>query len=262
MCSAAARVFILPLKDVALSEGDRVIIAATRPTLTDALKSRDDIFGLKDLKSDDRSLADAVIAPASRMIGRSISQLTLQYETGCHVLGIQRRRRMIRTMLHNIRFEAGDVLLIVGSRQAIRDLSHTYDVFLLEWSATDLPSHMQSRKALAIFGTVVIAAATGFLPLVAAAPARRIRDAHEPRVEYPSGRARARPKSVFSCRDSHWAVGCTRGLWRTKIPHLARHAEYGCIPFGHSRRIISADRSSDQCSQQQCRRRAVHTRSS
>ena len=161
--------FYPPFEDVALSEGDRVIIAATRPTLTDALKSRDDIFGLKDLKSDDRSLADAVIAPASRMIGRSISQLTLQYETGCHVLGIQRRRRMIRTMLHNIRFEAGDVLLIVGSRQAIRDLSHTYDVFLLEWSATDLPSHMQSRKALAIFGTVVIAAATGFLPLVAAA---------------------------------------------------------------------------------------------
>ncbi len=158
-----------PFERVELAEGDRVIVAATRPTLTEALKSRGDIFGLKDLKSDDRSLADAVIAPASRMISRSISQLTLQYETGCHVLGIQRRRRMIRTMLHNIRFEAGDVLLIVGSKRAIRDLSHTYDVFLLEWSATDLPSHTQSYKALTIFGAVVVSAATGFLPLVTAA---------------------------------------------------------------------------------------------
>ncbi len=160
--------FYPPFENLELLEGDRLIIAATRATLTEALKSRDDIFGLQDLRSDDRSLADAVIAPASRMIGRSISQLTLQYETGCHVLGIQRRQRMIRTMLHNIRFEAGDVLLIIGSKRAIRNLSQTYDVFLLEWSATDLPHHTQAKKALAIFSIVVIAAATGFLPLVTA----------------------------------------------------------------------------------------------
>ena len=42
------------------------------------------------------TLAEAVIAPGSRMIGRRIEQVGLHAETGCIVLGIQRRSRMIR----------------------------------------------------------------------------------------------------------------------------------------------------------------------
>jgi len=59
-------------------------------------------------------ISEAVVAPGSRMIGRNIEQIGFRRQTGCLVLGIQRRSRMIRTRMLDIRLEAGDVLLLFG----------------------------------------------------------------------------------------------------------------------------------------------------
>lgn len=152
--------------DVVIQLGDQVIASANREVLANAIKSRSDVFGLNQLKTDERILADAVVAPGSRMIGRSLSQITLQYETGCHIVGILRRKRMLRAMIQDIRFEAGDVLLVVGFKQAVRELSHSYDVFLLDWLSTELPHYSQAIKAFLIFTSMVLVTALGILPLI------------------------------------------------------------------------------------------------
>lgn len=173
-----------PFEDVALEPGDVIIIAATRQTLTESLKSGSNIFeGMLEERfaegadngdaparpGGELTLAEAVVAPGSRMIGQTIEQIAFRHQTGCIVLGVQRRSRMIRTLLNDIRLEAGDVLLVLGKSARIQDLRHNRDVLLLEWSATELPDPKLAHRALAIFGVMVSTVLLGWLPIEIAA---------------------------------------------------------------------------------------------
>ena len=175
-----------PFEDIALEAGDVVIVAATRQTLTEALKSGSKIFeGMLEERfaegndngdaparpGGELTLAEAVVAPGSRMIGQTIEQIAFRHQTGCIVLGVQRRSRMIRTVLNDIRLEAGDVLLVLGKSARIQDLRHNRDVLLLEWSATELPDPKLGYRALAIFGVMVATVLAGLLPIEIAAVA-------------------------------------------------------------------------------------------
>ncbi|TNE37233.1 MAG: SLC13 family permease [Alphaproteobacteria bacterium] len=166
-----------PFEDVELQLGDVVIVAATRKTLTEILASKENILsGMIDAQEAPRgrggqnlSLIECVVAPGSRMIGRDIQQIGFRYQTGCIVLGIQRRSRMIRGRMKDIRLEAGDVLLIFGTRKNIIGLRANRDILPLEWSAEEVPDITFAFRARTIFGGVILAAASGLLPIVVAA---------------------------------------------------------------------------------------------
>lgn len=171
-----------PFDDVTLETGDVVVVAATRKALAELLALAPDILhGVirEDLPEDgvprvqpptgEQMLAEVVVAPASRMIGRSLGLIGFRYQTGCIVLGIQRRSRMIRAAMNDIRLDAGDVLLVIGERDDITQLRANRDVLLLEWSAAELPSIAHAKRAMAILGTVVGLAATNLVPIVIAA---------------------------------------------------------------------------------------------
>lgn len=186
MVQRGERPFLPPFEDMVLRPGDTLIIAATRATLMEALKQEPDIFqglihqdgGPSDPDSDDEQrpvrdlmLAETIVAPGSRMIGRNIEQAGFRMETDCIVLGVQRRSRMIRTQMSDIRLEAGDVLLIVGNRQSVRGLRTSRDLLLLEWSTTEIPHLSNARTAQIILGGTVISAALGIVPISIAAVA-------------------------------------------------------------------------------------------
>jgi di/tricarboxylate transporter len=84
----------------------------------------------------------------------------------CTVLGIQRRARMLRTRLHELRLEPGDVLLLVGRQDAIEQLRADPDVLLMEWSASELPLVSKAPIAAAIFAMIVLPAALDLVPIV------------------------------------------------------------------------------------------------
>ncbi|MFT6558842.1 SLC13 family permease [Sneathiella sp.] len=179
------KLLLPPFDDLVLRPCDSVVFAGTRKSLTDAFADNPEIlhdFLENDDQSDsepndkqntrDQTLAEVVVAPASRMIGRALHQISFHYQTGCVVLGIQRRSRMIRTSrMTDIRLEAGDVLLLLGKRQEIMELRNNPDVLLLEWSTRELPALALSLRARLIFGAVILSAATGFVPIVVAAVA-------------------------------------------------------------------------------------------
>lgn len=172
-----------PFDDISLRANDAVIFAGTRKSLTEAFSNNPDIIrdlsaveansgqaseGLFTLRG--QTVAEVVVAPASRMIGRALYQVSFHYRTNCMVLGIQRRSRMIRTnKMSDIRLEAGDVLLILGKQQDIMQLRKNPDVLLLEWSARELPATALSWRARIIFGFVVLSAASGLMPIVVSA---------------------------------------------------------------------------------------------
>lgn len=165
-----------PFDDVELRPGDHLVLSATRGQITDLVTKVDailDRFRIKDSGEDqegegkarDMSITEIIVAPGSRLIGRSVGQSGFEYQSGCRIIGIQRRRNMNRQQLRDIRLETGDVLLVIGSPEALIGLRSNRDVMALEWSIRDLPKFSHARRALMIFAAVVITASTGLLPI-------------------------------------------------------------------------------------------------
>ncbi|WP_422375741.1 SLC13 family permease [Roseibium sp.] len=171
-----------PFENVVLTPGDTVIVAATRTALANALARRQPLMEAEaesgtsnretqTVQDGSISLAEAVVAPASRLMGRTLPQSGFYTDTGCLVMGIQRRSRMPRMAMNDIRLEAGDVLLVAGNEDEIARLRGNRDVLLLDWSTTEVPRKRYAPRALAIFACVVALAASGLLPIVSAAVA-------------------------------------------------------------------------------------------
>ena len=168
--------FLPPFENLTLRPGDTVIVAATRNAITRAIsdgaaaptREAGDGGGESGpaMPTKDVTLAEAVVAPGSRMIGRTIEQAAIHLETGTVVLGVERRSRMPRMPLSDIRLEAGDVLLVGGTRESIEGLRLSRDLLLLEWSAADLPTRRYAKRALIIFAAIVLYAASGIGPIV------------------------------------------------------------------------------------------------
>jgi di/tricarboxylate transporter len=165
-----------PYDDIELQEGDIVLVAATRGVMTELLNASPEIVSSAEGNEDSietsrqrRVIAEAVIAPASRMDGRTLAQTGFRAETGCSVLGVQRRSRMIRAALSLLRMEAGDVLLVMGSRTNVLALRDNRDVMLMESSASDMPMREYAVRALMIFAGIVFTAAFEILPIVVSA---------------------------------------------------------------------------------------------
>lgn len=165
-----------PYDDITLSVGDIVMVAATRSVMTDLLNASPDLVtdaegeeNLDEQAGQRRVLAEAVIAPASRLDGRTLAQSGFRAETGCSVLGVQRRSRMIRAALSQLRLEAGDVLLVMGERNNVLELRENQDVLLMESSASDVPMKEYAVRALMVFVGVVFTAALEIMPIVVSA---------------------------------------------------------------------------------------------
>ena len=172
---------LLPPFEDELLAGDILIVAATRNSLSKLLSTDSqylegmlNIAGFHDeSKSPESSstivVSEVVIAPGSRMIGRNIEQIGFRRQTGCLVLGIQRRSRMIRKRMLDIRLEAGDVLLLFGYETDMQALRNNRDLLLLDWSTAELPDIRKSLYARLIFAGTILAAASGIMPIEIAA---------------------------------------------------------------------------------------------
>lgn len=166
--------FLPPFENLTLRPGDTVIVAATRSAITKALSDGGGVAARETAEAGvespaltkDVTLAEAVVAPGSRLIGRTIEQAAIHHDTGTIVLGVERRSRMPRMALSEIRLEAGDVLLLAGTRESIEGLRLNRDLLLLEWSAADIPQRRYARRALIIFVLMVLYAASGVGPVV------------------------------------------------------------------------------------------------
>jgi len=168
-----------PYDGVTLLPGDIILAAATRSVMTDLMNASPDLVtsaegdndsdGDEEAESNRRVIAEAIVAPASRMDGRTLAMTGFRSETGCSVLGIQRRSRMIRAAMSQLRIEAGDVLLVMGSRANVLGLRGNRDVILLESSADDVPMTAYSGRAALIFAGIVALASSGLLPIAVTA---------------------------------------------------------------------------------------------
>jgi di/tricarboxylate transporter len=168
-----------PYEDIAFQAGDTLVVAATRKALTQLLKLHQEPAAANtrpaaaaapasSLQPPNLVMAEAAVAPNSRLEGRFLHHINFKAQTGCTIIGLQRHRRMLRARIDAIRLEAGDVLLILGPQDRVLELRSDRDLLVLEGSVTRVPHFAAAAPAVVIFGLTVLAAATGFVPIVIA----------------------------------------------------------------------------------------------
>lgn len=176
--------YVAPFEDrFQMMPGDTIVVAATRPALTEALKGEPAQFhpqlgqdweqfeteeGHQRWQVGNQVLTEAMITPDSRLIGQNLEQIGFRYRYHCVALGIQRRSQMIRARVTEIRLEAGDVLLLQGRQEDINALRGNPDILLVEWTAIDIPAVHHARSTLLIFAAVIASAASGMVPIAVA----------------------------------------------------------------------------------------------
>ena len=175
------REFLPPFDDITLARGDALIIATTRRTLAEKIgkdpsllqgvlmTTDDDEYEESDKSKKSQKFAEVIVTPASRLSGNTLERVGFLLQGGCKILGIQRRSRMIRTSINDIRLQASDILLVVGTQKQMRALRMNKDVLLMEWSMSEVPTKSTVWVALAIFFGVVFTASTGLIPIPIAA---------------------------------------------------------------------------------------------
>lgn len=163
-----------PFENVVLSEGDRLMVTATRRAFTQAL-SHGAAGHMAEGQTEaarvgpDYHIAEAVIPPGSRHAGRTIRNAGIETEHGVHMLGVQRKSRMGRTPVSDIRLEPGDTILVGGTDRAFEDLRESHDLLVLEWSAEPVPQRRKAWISFVIFAGIVVTAALDIAPIVATA---------------------------------------------------------------------------------------------
>ena len=166
-----------PFEEVTLQAGDILIVAATRKVLTDMLaKYHGHLLNppagerpAQPRGQREMMLAEAMVRPGSRIIGQTLEFTNLPARSHCTVLGIQRRARMLRTRLGELRLQPGDVLLLLGLSDDIERLRGDPDILVMEWSASEMPLVRKAPLAALIFAAVVAPAALDLVPIVVTA---------------------------------------------------------------------------------------------
>jgi len=170
--------FLAKLPSVTIQPGDRLfvkdspenlkhyeqLLGTTLFNLTDSEHPVDDETPLK---AEGQQLAEVVITRGSPLHLRSLAAARFTSSYGLLPLAVHRARApssQVTGDLNLIRLRAGDVLLVQGTREAISQLKDSGSMLVLD-GTTDLPQTHHAKRALTIMGLVILAAATGLMPI-------------------------------------------------------------------------------------------------
>jgi di/tricarboxylate transporter len=119
--------------------------------------------------SEEAKLVEAGVASGSTLDGRSLKQARFGSRYGLTALAVRHRGRIMRDDLESMKLRAGDVLLFEVEAPHLDQLREDKTFVLV--SQVDLPAFRKSLMltAVAIVTGVVVAAASGVVPIVAGA---------------------------------------------------------------------------------------------
>ncbi len=132
--------------------------------LKSGLKWRDE-----DLQSSEAALLEAVIAPGSALVGKTLKEAGFRQMYGGTALAIRHRGEVMRERLATTRLRAGDVLLVEVRRDRMAALQRNPAFLVVSEVGLDEPRQGKLLLALAIVAGTVAAATLGVLPIVGSA---------------------------------------------------------------------------------------------
>ena len=162
---------IFPEAKTRIEEGDVLIVQAARERLFEI----EDRPGLRfeaveqledeDLVSAEIKLAEAIVMPRSRLLGKTVRSARLRQRYGLSVLALYRHGTSHPTEIGDLDLREGDVLLLQGPAESFPLLQSSEAI----WVLGEL-THMRLRRrkgmiALAALAAAVVATAAGWLPV-------------------------------------------------------------------------------------------------
>lgn len=116
--------------------------------------------------TDEIALIELAILPDSPLVGRSASSIQLRTHYGINLLALSRHGELSIKRLRTARLEAGDLLLMQGSPEAVSDFASDNGCVPLANRDLRIPDKSKAWKAGIIMVLAVGAAAIGLLPAV------------------------------------------------------------------------------------------------
>ena len=170
--------FLAKLPSVIMQPGDRLFVKDSPEnlkhyeqvlgaTLFNISDSEHPINDDTPLKAEGQQLAEVVVTRGSPLHLRSLAAARFSSSYGLLPLALHRARAtssQVTGDLSLIRLRAGDVLLVQGTGEAVANLKDSGSMLILD-GTTDLPHTHRAKRALAIMGLVVLAAAFGIMPI-------------------------------------------------------------------------------------------------
>lgn len=161
---------ISPRSNSTLQVGDRVSLEGNRESVLGIEQLPEISFVAGDeegnkSKGQPAKLAEILLMPGSRLLGRTLRSLAFRERFGLQVLGIHRRGKTLTRKIGTIALQAGDQLLIQGDAETIAGLSQESGFKVLD-NEIDTPVDMRrARWVIGIFTTVMALAALNLLEL-------------------------------------------------------------------------------------------------
>ena len=166
------------LPSVRIREGDRLVVRDTpeklkqfeaqlRATLHEEAKAHE-------VGEEPQHLAQLVVTRDSKLYRASLLGIRFAQRTGLLPLALHRARdpelEEFVSDIGSVSLRSGDVLLVQGTAGQLSQLKRTGTALVLD-GTTDLPRTHRAPRAMLIMALVILAAATGVLPIEAAAVA-------------------------------------------------------------------------------------------
>jgi di/tricarboxylate transporter len=117
----------------------------------------------KELSSNEISLVEAVVHQGSNMEGRTVKELDLRWRHGVNLLGVSRHGERLTSRLGDVKFRAGDVLLLQGPVQSIQEVLTEYACLPLPERGIRLGRPKRMLLTIGIFLLAILMATVGFL---------------------------------------------------------------------------------------------------
>jgi len=182
---------------VEVKAGDLLVVEANPENIESLLGAMGLEFvgtGVSMLKQARLNLNEVVVPESSLLAGRSTSSIRMLYRYGVALVGVSRQGRRFRDHVRQLPILPGDVLLLLGSNERLRDAITRLNFLPLQHRGQRVIQRGKAWMAVSLFAAAIVAASIGvvYLPIalgcVVAAyvfldivPVRRIYDS----VEWP-----------------------------------------------------------------------------
>ena len=115
--------------------------------------------------SPDVSVIEAVVMPNSMIDNIEVRLLNLHERFGVNLLAVARERHPSRTRLKNFRLKTGDVLLLQGETNALREMCANLGCLAIKNRGMEITPQRSALLTPAVFGAGILATAFGLVPV-------------------------------------------------------------------------------------------------
>lgn len=161
---------ISPFPDVKLKAGDTVLLEGSPEGLDRIVSQAKLLLSGKPLMENGQKTVDlismeAVISNESVLSGISARELSLSYTRGVNLIAVNRRGQRVSQRLSDLTLQAGDVILLQGSRKNLPQVLQEFSLLPLAQREILLGVQRRALLPVIVLAAAMIAAGSGLVPV-------------------------------------------------------------------------------------------------